>query len=400
MYFFSYFRLCRRLIFLVFINCCLFCLDTHDSAYAAGFNFMNAKAMGMGGAYCALAESAGAPYWNPAGLAFRKSYGLTFETSEFQRTQPHIESRLEDAYSLPPMDETVYDDAEATETLVRRLKDLNDIDIGAVRSKTMTFSILSAGGAMIVREIDELWFRPIIDLENIESAPPEEENSIADNDSRIEFTGIKGTEFDISFSNLHPEAKAAWGVTVKYVTGKTYRHSRSIWNLDSENDSDELLDRVDRYEEQQDEYWSADMGLILFMGNGRLGFVGHDVFRPKLERKNEEAIEIAPSYRIGFSQSFSRNFLMAVDYDLTKNKYENEYAGKKHISFGLQKWFGNRKKFGLRAGLLRDFEADENEIVYTTGLGIMTKIVEGNVGIAFDNEKNQFGWSFDLKIDF
>ncbi len=53
-------------------------------ARAQGFELIGARALGMGGAFVAVADDATAPHWNPAGLASGQPAGATIEWVQFR----------------------------------------------------------------------------------------------------------------------------------------------------------------------------------------------------------------------------------------------------------------------------------------------------------------------------
>lgn len=59
-------------------------------AAAQTFETVGARALGMGGAFVAVADDASAAWWNPAGLANGPLFSLGIERSEFSRRRPGL----------------------------------------------------------------------------------------------------------------------------------------------------------------------------------------------------------------------------------------------------------------------------------------------------------------------
>ncbi len=49
---------------------------SHHSSHAESFKILGSRALGMGGAFVAVAEDAMAQYWNPAGIATQKNFDM------------------------------------------------------------------------------------------------------------------------------------------------------------------------------------------------------------------------------------------------------------------------------------------------------------------------------------
>jgi hypothetical protein len=279
----------------VFAFVCL--IDTAAPASAQVFESVGERAMGMGGAFVAVATDGTATWWNPAA----------------QATGPFLDVAIGRAVT------------EAKGQLPAR------------RDRTSWFTVDTPPlGFGYYR------FRATQALRPTAGQPASRQGEGAG----VPYRSLSASQIGVTvgqslFAGVHA------GATLKYVRG-TLRSGIA----DSSEAAGELLDRGDDLEGGDTQgRLDLDVGVIAVEGPIRVGAVVRNVRQPEFEKAGEAPFRLPRQVRVGgaFDAEALGSIPLVIAIDADLKRYSVATGDRRVIAVGAEQWFGTRR-FGVRAG--------------------------------------------------
>jgi hypothetical protein len=315
-------------------------------AFAQFIEVVGERALGMGGAFVAVANDSSATWWNPAGPAAGPFFDLT---SGWAATD--IDG------SLPARRERTTSFAVATPPFAFSYYRLRFTDIGQLHT------IADGGGDREDR-------RAIVA------------------DWSLSANQFGATLVHSVASGIHV------GTTLKYVRAKGL--TGELMGSESSSVSDWLnaADEVDGGETHNS--FDLDVGVLAVRGPVRVGAVVRNLLESDLG-----ALTIPRQARVGVAfdgaAAGSRAWLVALDADLVA--YATPYGDRRVVAVGGEQWiYGGR--VGVRAGA-RFNTAGAEEQAYTGGASVAVRpgiFVDGH--LVFGGTDDESGWGIAARVTF
>ena len=319
-------------------------LDT--AAQAQVVETVGSRALGMGGAFVAVASDSSATWWNPAGLA----------------AGPFIDIALARA---------------VTETVG---------ELPANRSKGSWFALGTPPFGV------SYYTFKLTDAQLLTPTVTESGNR---EDRRAGLASVSASQFGVTLVHSLISGVHA-GATLKYVRA-TVRGSETNGDLPSE----ELLDLGDDLEGGDgDGAFDADIGLLAVAGGLRLGLVVRNVAETTFEQAAGTA-RLPRQVRIGVAYDGAgagrAPLTIAVDVDATA--IETSSGDRRNVAIGVERWLAGGR-VGVRGGA-RFNTAGGHERTATGGLSVAVRsglFLDGHVmrGGAEDDR----GWGVAARVSF
>jgi hypothetical protein len=269
------------------------CLLDGWTAAAQVVEVSGSRALGMGGAFVAVASDSSATWWNPAGLA----------------AGPFVDIALSFA------------GVEVDDRLPARQDSFSGFTLGTppIGVSYYRFRIASAG------------------TNGSTGAPA------GRNDGRV---GVPVRELSASQFGVTLVHSVAWGIhtgaTVKFVSG-----SVRAGLADEGTTPSELLDAADDFP-SGDSHRQVDLdaGLLAVAGPVRLGARLQNLFEPEFD-----TVRLPRQLRLGvaFDPEFSTGVPLTVSVDADVNAYETVSGDRRVVALGGEYWLASRR-VGLRGG--------------------------------------------------
>jgi hypothetical protein len=284
------------------IRMALLCLLVAVPAHAQIVETVGSRALGMGGAFVAVASDSSATWWNPAGLAAGPFVDVAWGKGVVE-TSPGVPAvRYRPtwvALGTPPVGVSVY---RFRITDIQRFTPIDASSDGRQDSGAQVF-----GRSLSVTQVSATVLRTVT-------------------------------------QGVHV------GTTLKYVRG-TVRES----GLGGKSAPVELLDSGEALEGGSAESrFDLDLGILGVAGPVRIGALVRNVREPKfgsvvLPGASRDQVRLPRQFRVGvaFSPEDSGVPLVALDADL--RPYDTPVGERQVVAVGAEQWFG-AKRFGVRAG--------------------------------------------------
>lgn len=289
-----------------FIHSVLLAVSTVGGAVPASAQIVEAvgsRALGMGGAFVAVASDGSATWWNPAGLA----------------AGPFVDLALAGA---------------STEAVEAR---------SAWRQRALWLALATPPlglGYYRLRFTDIRPFHPTA----------EGDAGREDRGAGIPVRSLSATQVGITLvQTLVPGVHA--GTTLKYLRG-TLRSAREGPDVTSGSNRtpQDLLDRGDALDGGETEgRFDVDLGVLAVAGPWRLGMVGRNLRRPGFG--GDLGIRIPRQVRLGvaFDSEVTTGLPLTMAVDLDVHRYATTTGERRVVAVGAERWFLDRR-FGVRGG--------------------------------------------------
>jgi hypothetical protein len=319
------------------------------SASAQVVEAVGSRALGMGGAFVALASDSSATWWNPAGLAAGPFLDVSLARAVTESSSA-LPARRDTgtwfALATPPLGLSYYR---------LRITDIRPFD--------------PTGGATPNRE-DRRAGVPVRSLAA----------------SQLGITLVQTI-----FSGVHA------GATLKFIRG-TVRTDR----VDSLLPADDLLDRGDDLDGGEAESaFDFDVGVLAVAGPVRLGALVRNMREPEFRAATDDRVQLRRQVRLGAAIDVEAAggppLTMAADVDLRATPAVT--GDRRNVAFGAEQWFRARR-IGVRGGA-RFNTAGEHERSATGGLSVAVRaglFVDAHLvrGGAADDR----GWGVGVRVSF
>lgn len=343
---------------------CTFLLVTNVTAGSAQVvETVGSRALGMGGAFVAVATDSSATWWNPAGIAAGPFLDTAIGRATTQASE-HLPARRDTsswfALATPPFGFSYYR---------LRLTDARPA-LSAVEGPA---------------------------LSAVEGPDPTVTESVSREDRRagVPVRSLSASQLGVTLvQTLLPGIHA--GATLKYVRG-TPRASRE----DPLLTADELLDRGDDLEDgESDGAFDADLGLIAVAGPVRAGLLVRNAFDSTLENV-AGVFRLERQYRVGGAYDAEKiggpPLVIALDADVSR--VSTASGDRRNVAVGAEQWFWERR-VGVRGGA-RFNTVGANERAVTAGVSVVVRaglFVDAHlVGGGSDDDR---GWGVATRVSF
>jgi hypothetical protein len=318
-------------------------------AAGQGVEAVGMRALGMGGAFVAVADDASATYWNPAGLVTGSVVSAVAEVARGQFEGTPIGG------ATPP----VTGFAGQGSTLVA----LGTWPVGA------TFYRLSDATATVVG--------PGTEAQNVVSAAALQ---------RLTTTHVGVNLLHSVVSGLHI------GATLKYVHGSAGQAAR----LPAPGDPLDAARDLDTHGSSQ---FDGDAGVMVDLRKVKLGLTGRNLFEPEFET-DQDAIRLRLSRQVRAGVAFraAETLIVSVDADMTRSP--DITGDRRSLAAGAEQRFW-RDRAALRGGV-RISTAGDTRPVVTTGGSISLKsgiFADGYLAVGLD-EASSDGFGVGVRVVF
>ena len=302
------------------------------------------RAMGMGGAFTAVASDSTATWWNPAGLATGALSDLS---------------------------------------IGRALTDLK-VGIPARRDRVSWFAASAPA-------VGFSYYR--LRITDIRGFAPTGEPAVNREDTRagVSVRSFSASELGLTLvQSILPGIHA--GATVKYVRG-TLRSGLD----DASRPVGDLLDGgEDLTGGHNESHFDLDAGVIAVAGPLHLGAVMRNVTQPAF---GDGTFVLPRQTRVGAALNFGQASPLTLALDADAKSYVTGTGERRVIAGGIEQWLAG-KRLGLRAGA-RENRVGLKERTATAGVSVALRrgfYVEGE--IARGGSTAERGWSIDTRVSF
>jgi hypothetical protein len=336
-------------------------------AAAQSIEAVGTRALGMGGAFVAVADDATAIYWNPAGLPTGATFSALFDGN----TADLVPGGDEGAALMPES-----------------------------RAQQLSGSVLGVATPALGLG----YYR--IRTTTLGPVPPADDSS----GDRQEVMGPPpGTTLVQHHYGATLVQSITYGVTVgttlKIVHGQAARIDPSVGATVGE-----ALDRTENLEREGTTRFDLDAGLMIAAGPVRLGVVGRNLTEPEfdtvdaagdgevdrvvLERQIRLGVALTPGH---VAEAPNAPTTIAVDVDLQRT--DGVFGEQRQVAVGGEQWLAQRR-IGLRAGVRFNWlRRDERSASVGVSVGIRTgTYVEGQLTRGRDEFER--GWSVATRTSF
>ena len=310
-----------NLVFLLWVSAASALADTAQTT-------LGARATGMGGAFTAVADDTTAFYWNPACVA----------RGPYVRVGGFWGNNHEDHNGL----------------------------IEQLGSQSERESSSLAG--------DRAWgFATGITVLGVAVSRFTYTSSILD-DAEIQSLGLKTWDVAVTFVQSLPPDDLIVGVNLRYINGTAFSDSVPASDFQEvERNVKGVVDRATSGQGRTESQPGVDLGVV-YQPNERLrlGLTARNLNRPTFHAEDGEELSLERHARIGGAFFFARDFLVAIDVDLTSREYPVAGESWRELAVGVEKSWAH-EVLTLRGGV----RSEVGE------LGWVRPGLAGGVGIRF-----------------
>jgi hypothetical protein len=362
------------------------------------FYHYGARAMGMGGAFVSAADDLTAFYWNPAGLLFVPGKGGMFIT--LGRELNSRGRMMELLASADPLlagypDSLSPDLADILADMSSPYSSLSGAGDWSFTAggRGSFFSVVNGSAALIYPEVDTSRM----------NEDPTAGDYIGSNETSIRYRAFKTREYVFSFS-LPLLTDLFFGVNVKYIKGKTHLfEERFLGEYEGGFSTKEFYHYAFTGRVEEEGSFSFDLGFVANLApRVRVGVVGKDVSSPSFKTAFSDKFILQPRWRAGVAVFVSDTLTLAFDYDITKNRWGDEGPEMRELSFGVEKWFID-KKIAVRGGGSYNFASDDpllSRFLIAGGFGVRGRGTVLDFSLSYQKGLEalgmslSFGWQF------
>ncbi len=340
---------------------CLAVVGTPAPARAQSFEIVGVRALGMGGAFVAVADDTSAIYWNPAGLSNAALVDIAL-----QRTGTSIPLR----------------------------QDSTSVGEGGWRgSATFVGFAMPSLGVSYLRTRVEQAFGPT-------AGPTDSRQQDRPGVAEVSSRAVDEVGLTLLQSLL---ANVVVGGTVKLARGSSATQIPASGA--SMSAAFEAIENAPRTAATR---FNLDVGVLAFSGPLRVGFVGRNLPEPDfgggggdqpatLERQFRAGIAITPGFVINRTVAAQPSLTIALDADLTRTTMPT--GDERHVAAGVERWFMGRR-LAVRGGV-RANTIGSSRVLATAGASVGVRaglLAEGQFARGGASAGQQ--WSIGGRVTF
>ena len=312
---------------------------------AQPFEAMGTRALGMAGAFVAVADDASAGYWNPAGLPSGQFFSLLMDHSDSVR-EPSGRSPYRAA-------------TDWSGTMV------------ALSTNEFGFSYYRLSFIQIDRSLDSWASKDVVQKDQKEE--------VILKSVHTQNAALTGAQF--VFPNV------SFGTSLRYVRASV---GMSPGNL--ELSSADFLREAATLEERGQNKFDVDLGLMVGTDIVRIGLVARNILQPILDAPDGSTLRLDRYVRVGLGVRLVDGLLVSTDLDLTHSTSDTIVGPKRNLAVGAEHWFV--QWLGLRGGARVNLAADNLQVVGAFGfsLPLMTGMyLDGQINHGRNSMENSWG---------
>lgn len=323
-----------------------------DVAWAQPFESVGTRALGMAGAFVAVADDASAAYWNPAGLPTGHFFSLLADHSKAKRRP------------LGGLPEFPASDNNGTIVALST----NEIAFSYYRLHINQIAERSPSGA---------------------SAEPGREDHRGEAILRSVHThnvAVTGAQF------VYPGVSL--GTSLRYVYG-----SAGMAPGSPGLSVGDLLREAGRVERQGQSKFDVDLGLIIGSDTIRFGLAARNLLQPRFDTPGGGSLRLDRQIRAGLGIRTVAGLLVAVDVDVSRATDDAVDGARRNVALGAEYWLG--QWLGIRGGARVNVEAEELRAVGAFGVSValMSGVyLDGQITRGRDSIER--GWGVAARVGF
>ena len=310
---------------------------------------VGSRALGMGGAFVAVANDGSASWWNPGALA----------------AGPFLE--LGGGLA----------DTEFTEAIPAR------------RDRVWTIAAATPPFGFSVYRLQITQIQP----------PDSTEGQAADREHRLANVSVRSLEASqIGVTVLRTLVTGVHvGTTLKYVRG-TLRTDVE----DSSLPVDDLLERAGALSgEKADDRFDLDLGVLAVVGPMRLGGLVRNLAGPAFEAESGVRIQLPRQIRLGaaYDAEAAGGPPLMIALDVDARRYASGSGDRRMVALGMEQWLSSRR-VGVRGGIRLNTVGD-NGVTATVGGSVALRpgmYVDGH--LAGGGSTSDRGWGVAARLSF
>jgi hypothetical protein len=333
------------------IGLLLLVAGTPEFAQAQVFETVGTRALGMGGAFVAMADDASSVYWNPAGMAEGPIVSMVADWSSGERTVDGQQGRgLSTSGSLTSLT-------------------MPALGLSYLRSRQTTIQAAGVSGPSGAGADAGELIRP------------------GDFDAR-------------SLVTHHAGVTLTQSVLQSLVAGTTVRFVRGVATnavLHGIASPEEALDQVERLIGRASGAIDADFGALLSFGYVRAGVVLRHAFEPSFETFDGVELREERQVRLGAAVRLTDLVILAADADVTTTP--SPLGRRRAVAFGVEGWTRARR-LGVRGGV-RAHTIDTARTVAAAGVSVAVwRTIAADAQGTFGADDSDRGWSVAARVTF
>ena len=313
---------------------------------------MGTRAIGMGGAFVAVADDATAAYWNPAGLTTGAFFSLVAD-------QTSSRTRLSPTESGSPGTEQggifVGLSTNTTALSYYRLR-INQIERPPNRAASLDPARNDQWGEATLRSV------------------------VTDN---VALTGA---------SLVYPGV--SMGSTLRYVRG-----SYGIGAGNPGSTTDAWLREAGDLRRRSQHKVDMDVGLKVGGEQLQLGLVARNLLQPSLDGPDGRSIRLDRLVRAGLAVRPVGRLLVAADIDL--RRLSTAHGDRRNVAIGAEQWFG--EWLGVRGGARFNLESRDDDSGIVGAFGLSVSLSSGlyvDAQVTRGRDDIEQGWSIAGRVGF
>jgi hypothetical protein len=336
-------------------------LLTAASAHAQTFETVGTRALGMGGAFVAVADDATAVYWNPAGLANSAIFDLPLQRASTNTPFPQQQPTAQGA---------------------------------GWRATTTFFGFaLPSFGVSYLRTRVQQAAAPIAGLSD--GRKTDRPGMAALSSLATDQVGV--TLLQTLFANL------VAGTTLKLARGSFATALVPAASLSAS------LDQAAELPASAATRFDLDVGVLAFGGPFRVGVTGRNLLEPdfgpdagtvagRMPRQVRLGIAVTPGFVVNRTAASQPSLTIAVDADLTRTTLVT--GEERHVAAGVERWVKGRR-LGLRGGVRVNTVGGQRRPLGTAGASVAVRpgvLLEGHFARGGNAAGQQ--WSVGGRVTF
>lgn len=322
-----------------------------------------------------MSDDVSSVFWNPAGLGFVDSFKIAVPYGRYAEDIDNTEESLQEFQNSI--------DSTQLENIVEEYQSQNMIISG---DNNIGIIVAMPGFGLSFLERDYASVQPIWTKSSGDELDREDPAS-----SKLAFSGLRTYKYSVSACYGHIQKGYFFGITSHYIEYRSYFRTREIITY-PDADVNSLIDDAFHGPHVSGSLWSFDLGLLLFMEEGKLGIVAKDINKPKFELPDERSVSFDPQYRIGLAVPISPGIFFDIDYDLSANKLFDSDQKEQLLALGMEMQFFDGK-YQLSVGGNKNIKETGSPYHYTFGTGFEIGYFGLEAGASYNPSDNIWNWS-------
>ena len=327
----------------------------------------------MGGASVAVADDGTALWINPAGLARDPRIDIDLFGGAVATDRGNFRESVD---ALAGLDLGSLNDPDAIRSALAALSNLSTPGVGMVGSGAAGAVVGWNGLALGIGDVAYAAVYPHLDFVHVVPGGGPADG-LAFNETSARSVGLEAREARLGISHAFFGRVLLVGIAARYVLGRTYYVSQSVFDLDTSNPIEQLRQALQQNARETDRF-AVDAGaMVNLAGKLRVGIVSTSINEPSFAVKQDPAdpslagapqeLTLPRTLRAGAAFVPIDAITIAADGDLVATDTLLPGGKSRQFSGGLEV---RLPLFAIRAGAFHDFEAPDPHWAFSGGFGI------------------------------